>query len=205
MKLTFSATLVLLLMVPLTVLGQNGTITGQVTDANGEVLPGANVVIQDLSLGSSTDGDGNYTIDSVPAGTHTVEVLFIGFVTVSKQATVASGQTLTLNFELVDNAVMLDAVVVTGTRTRGRTAMRSATPIDKLEAKELDRQGNGDMTETLKNLVPSYTATPLTGDGAAFIRSTSLRGLPPDDVLLLVNSKRRLRTTDRPGPGSHPL
>ncbi|MFB3118942.1 MAG: TonB-dependent receptor domain-containing protein, partial [Stenotrophomonas maltophilia] len=194
MKLQFCATLVLLLMAPLTVLGQSGTITGQVTDSNGDVLPGANVVIQDLSLGSSTTINGEYTIGPVPEGTHTVEVLFIGFVTVSQEATVASGQTVTLDFQLVESAVMLDAVVVTGTRTRGRTAMQSATPIDKLEAKELDRQGNGDMTETLKNLVPSYTATPLTGDGAAFIRSTSLRGLPPDDVLLLVNSKRRHRS-----------
>jgi iron complex outermembrane receptor protein len=50
------------------------------------------------------------------------------------------------------------------------------------------------MTETIKNLVPSFTATPLTGDGSSFVRSTSLRGLPPDDVLLLMNSKRRHRS-----------
>ena len=72
MKLKFCATLALLLMVPLTVLGQSGTITGQVTDSNGEALPGANVVIQDLSLGSSTNSNGEYTIDSVPVGTHSV-------------------------------------------------------------------------------------------------------------------------------------
>ena len=51
MKLKFFATLVLLLMVPLTVLGQNGTITGHVTDSNGDALPGANVIVEDLSLG----------------------------------------------------------------------------------------------------------------------------------------------------------
>ena len=64
-------------------------------------------------------------------------------------------------------------------------------PIDVIPAVQLQRQGNGDLTETLKNLVPSYTATPLTGDGAAFVRPTSLRGLPPDDILVLMNSKRR--------------
>lgn len=42
--------------------------------------------------------------------------------------------------------------------------------------------------------MPSFTATPLTGDGAAFVRPTSLRGLPPDEVLVLVNSKRRHRS-----------
>jgi len=88
-------------MAPLTVLGQSGTITGQVTDSNGDVLPGANVVIQALALGSSTNTNGEYTIDSVPVGTHSVEVLFIGFVTVTQEATVASGQTVTLDFQLV--------------------------------------------------------------------------------------------------------
>jgi iron complex outermembrane receptor protein len=63
-----------------------------------------------------------------------------------------------------------------------------------IPAVQLQRQGNGDLTETLKNLVPSYTATPLTGDGAAFVRPTSLRGLPPDDILVLMNSKRRHRS-----------
>ena len=58
----------------------------------------------------------------------------------------------------------------------------------------LRRQGNGDLTETLKNQVPSFNATPLTGDGSSFVRSTSMRGLPSDNVLVLTNSKRRHRS-----------
>ena len=70
--------------------------------------------------------------------------------------------------------------------------------------------GNGaDITDNLKALVPSYTATPATGDGSAFIRPTSLRGMSPDQTLVLVNGKRRHRSSlvqffaPAAGNGSH--
>jgi len=88
----------------------------------------------------------------------------------------------------------IEEVTVTGTRSKPRTVTDSPVPIDTFGTEQLDLQPSGDMTETLKNLVPSFSATPLTGDGSSFVRSTSLRGLPPDEVLLLVNSKRRHRS-----------
>lgn len=189
-----SLVLVLLCALTLAASAQTGSVSGTVTDSNGDALPGAQVVISDLALGTTSDVDGRYAIADVPAGTHTVQARFIGFQNASSVVTVVAGQTATADFELAADNVLLDAVVVTGTRAGGRTAMRSATPIDKLQAADLERQGNGDMTETLRNLVPSFTATPLTGDGSAFVRPTSLRGLPPDDVLILTNSKRRHRS-----------
>ena len=93
------------------------------------------------------------------------------------------------------DAGMLEEVLITGTRSaRGRTATDSTVPIDSFSADDLNQESVGDMTDTIRNLVPSYTATPLTGDGSSFVRSTSLRGLPPDNVLILVNSKRRHRS-----------
>ena len=105
MKLKFFTTLALLLMAPLTVLGQSGTITGQVTDANGDALPGANVDIQEPTLGPSTNNNGEYTIETVPVGTHNVEARSIGFARVTREAAVASGQTVSLAFQLCDVAV----------------------------------------------------------------------------------------------------
>ncbi len=90
---------------------------------------------------------------------------------------------------------LIEELLVTGTRSKPRTALDSPVPVDTFDAITLERQGNGDLTETLRNLVPSYSATALTGDGSAFVRSTSLRGLPPDDTLVLVNSKRRHRSS----------
>jgi len=89
---------------------------------------------------------------------------------------------------------LIEEVVTIGSRSKQRSAADSPVPIDSFSAAQLDQQPHGDMTENIKNLVPSFTAAPLTGDGSAFVRSTSLRGLPPDEVLLLVNGKRRHRS-----------
>ncbi len=92
---------------------------------------------------------------------------------------------------------MLEEVIVTGTRSqKPRSATDSPVPVDVLSAEDFNSLGNSqDLTDNLKALVPSYTATPATGDGSAFIRPTSLRGTAPDQMLVLVNGKRRHRSS----------
>jgi iron complex outermembrane recepter protein len=184
----------ILLVVPLSLQAQDGSIRGRVVDMGGTALAGATVSIGALSMGTLTAANGTFNLGSVPAGTHTVVVQLIGFTDLTQDITVAAGQTVTVTLSLQESALMMGELVVTGTRSAPRSVMRSPTPIDVLPAIQLQRQGNGDMTEVLKNLVPSFAATALTGDGAAFVRSTSLRGLPPDNVLVLINSKRRHRS-----------
>ena len=59
----------------------------------------------------------------------------------------------------------------------------------------MNAMGNtADLTDNIRALVPSYTATPATGDGSAFIRPTSLRGTAPDQTLVLIDGKRRHRS-----------
>lgn len=171
-----------------------GSVSGTVTDESGNGLPGANLVLGGISLGAATDSDGAYTINNVPAGTYSITATYIGYESASQSVTVSSGDAV-VNFSLAVDAVAMGDVLVTGTRAAGRTAMKSPTPIDGFDDVQLRRQGNGDFTETLKNTVPSFNATPLTGDGAAFVRPTSMRGLPPDNILVLTNSKRRHRSS----------
>ena len=173
------------------VIGQS--VSGTVTDGNGNGLAGANVTVEGTNMGAAADGSGRYTISGVSAGNYTVTASFIGYSSSSKSVNVGSGSS-TVNFSLTASSLAGAGVFVTGTRAAGRTAMKSPTPIDGFDNQTLRRQGNGDMTETLKNQVPSFNATPLTGDGAAFVRPTSMRGLPPDNVLVLTNSKRRHRS-----------
>jgi len=170
-----------------------GTISGKVTDEDNNGLPGVNVVVDGTGLGASTDADGDFTIASVPAGNQSVTASFIGLESNTTSVMVGPGRA-TVNFTLKTSALAGSGVFVTGTRSAGRTAMKSPTPIDGFDELSLRRQGNGDFTETLKNQVPSFNATPLTGDGAAFVRPTSMRGLPPDNILVLTNSKRRHRS-----------
>ncbi len=111
----------------------------------------------------------------------------------------ASCVALTSAFSLAavaaDDKDGVEELMVTGTRGKPRTTTSSPVPIDTFDSATIDRTGNGDLTENLRNIVPSYSATALTGDGSAFVRSTSLRGLPPDNTLVLVNSKRRHRSS----------
>ncbi|MCY7297054.1 TonB-dependent receptor plug domain-containing protein [Alteromonas sp. a30] len=76
-----------------------------------------------------------------------------------------------------------------------RSVDDSPVPVDVFSGEQFNALGNAaDITDNLKSLVPSYTATPATGDGSAFVRPTSLRGMAPDQTLVLVNGKRRHRS-----------
>jgi iron complex outermembrane receptor protein len=88
----------------------------------------------------------------------------------------------------------LEEVVVTGTRRTDLTAAEAPLPIDIIGAERLLNQGFTDMNDVLRSQVPALNVQRLvTNDGAVFTRPYSLRGLPPDQTLVLVNGKRRHR------------
>ncbi|MEE9374427.1 MAG: TonB-dependent receptor [Saprospiraceae bacterium] len=165
------------------------SITGTVIDANGDAIIGATVLIKGTTTGTATDFDGTFSLDANEGDI--IVISYLGYNSIE----IPIGSSSNYSISLTEGAAFMDEVVVTGTRSRPRTVISSPVPIDNFQSKELERQGNGDLTETLKNLVPSFTATPLTGDGAAFVRPTSMRGLPPDETLILMNSKRRHRSS----------
>lgn len=88
----------------------------------------------------------------------------------------------------------LDEVVVIGSRAQGRTVTETSVPVDVFDSNTLNTQAPADMNNVLRNLVPSFNVSsfPLS-DGSSFIRPPNLRGLPPDEILILVNGKRRHR------------
>ncbi|MFT4994465.1 MAG: iron complex outermembrane receptor protein [Paraglaciecola sp.] len=90
----------------------------------------------------------------------------------------------------------VEKIAILGTRGTPRTVTDSPVALDVFSGEEFTSLGNAaDITDNLKALVPSFTATPATGDGSAFIRPTSLRGMAPDQTLILVNGKRRHRSS----------
>lgn len=85
-------------------------------------------------------------------------------------------------------------IVVTGTRRNDLKAADSAQPIDIITGQELLDKGTADMNDLLRTEVPALNVQRLvSNDGAVFTRPFSLRGLPPDQTLVLVNGKRRHR------------
>src|SRR6185312_12311993 len=90
------------------------------------------------------------------------------------------------------NAQQAETVIVTGTRVQGMTAADSAMPITVLGTDALSHgTGSTDLRQQLGQTVPSFTAQQFGGDTANLTLSARLRGLPPNDTLVLVNGKRR--------------
>ncbi|MDB5678299.1 TonB-dependent receptor [Sphingomonas bacterium] len=83
-------------------------------------------------------------------------------------------------------------IIVTGTRAANRTVADSAVPIDVISSAQLSNSGLGETAKILNTLVPSFNfPQPSIADGTDVIRPASLRGLAPDQTLVLVNGKRR--------------
>jgi iron complex outermembrane recepter protein len=91
-----------------------------------------------------------------------------------------------------DDARQLDQIVVTGTRSANRTALESPVPVDVFPIAELESTGRVELNQILSTTVPSFNFNQTAiNDGTDIVRPATLRGLAPDQTLVLVNSKRR--------------
>jgi iron complex outermembrane receptor protein len=96
----------------------------------------------------------------------------------------------------VEPAVKVEAVIVTGTRRSGLKVSDSASPIQVLDSGSLERTGQPDLIQALAQNLPSFTAQAFGGDAANLTLSARLRGLSPNDTLVLINGKRRHTTAN---------
>ncbi|MCC3159302.1 SusC/RagA family TonB-linked outer membrane protein [Hymenobacter sp. 15J16-1T3B] len=100
---------------------QTGAVSGRVLDEKQQPLPGVTVIIEGTQLGSSTNADGQYLIQNVPAGPRTVVASFVGFSTQRIPVTVTAGQTANVaNVSLGENTTLLNEAVVVGYGTTRR-------------------------------------------------------------------------------------
>ena len=115
------AALLVLLVLPAHGAAQTGTVAGTVTDATtGRGLGAAQVFVVGTQIGSLADGDGRYLILGVPAGTHEVQVMLVGYPTETQEVTVVADQSAVVDFALTPRAIDMDEIVVTGTGRRRR-------------------------------------------------------------------------------------
>ena len=173
------------------VMGQ--TLEGKVIDENGDPLPFANVIEKGTTNGTVTDNNGNFSINpsQLPAQ---LEFSLLGFSNVSKEA-LSSSTSMTIT--LVEKGVSLNEVVLVGSRNPSRTAIETPVPVDVIDLEELTTQGpQTSINEILNYVAPSFTSqTQTVSDGTDHIDPASLRGLGPDQVLVLVNGKRRHKSS----------
>ena len=93
-------------------------LTGHVVDAEtGEHLPYYVITLEGTNIATTTDATGHYALRNLKPGTYTVEASFLGYATQHKKVTLAPSTTSELNFRVVPDAMMLEQVVVTGSKS----------------------------------------------------------------------------------------
>ena len=168
------------------------SVTGIVTDAeSGAAFPGVQVLVQGTLIGTTTGTDGSYELEVPSAGS----ILMFRFVGFSTQELIVSEGTTTMDVRMFESVLGLEEVVVVGSRRLPRLAKDSAVPVDVFGPRDLASQSSTDLDDVLRTQVPSYNVQRHSiDDEAALVRPITLRGLPADNVVLLVNGKRRHRS-----------
>jgi iron complex outermembrane receptor protein len=122
----------------------------------------------------------------------TVGCAFLSFVTGAPLFGQADTEAESTAYPLRDEPIKLDRFVATGSRFNDRTIVDSPVPIDVVTNAEMRQGGYTETSQVLQALVPSFNfPRPTVADGSDHIRPATLRGLAPDQVLVLINGKRR--------------
>ncbi len=164
------------------------TVKGKITDRDGEALPYMNVVEKGTTNGTTSDENGEFSIIVRKIPTVLV-VSSLGYKTIEQEVT----GTAYLTIVVEEGGVALDEVVLVGSRNKNRTVANTPVPVDIIDITELVSSGPQlSVNDILNYVAPSFTSTPQTvADGTDHVDPAALRGLGPDQVLVLVNGKRR--------------
>lgn len=156
-----SALLTFAIAVP-AALGQSGEIRGTVADTEGEIIPGANVIVEGSTQGATTNAEGEYQL-SLDPGTYAIRVTFVGYAPqVEEDVEVVAGETTRLDFTLDQSTVDMEGLVVVGYGTQqerdltGSVSSISAADIESIEATSI----NSSLQGRIAGVQTSQSASP---------------------------------------------
>ncbi len=171
---------------------QEAVLSGRVTHEDGAPVANATVSIEALGLSATTGTDGRYTL-TVPPGSmdgRTVEVRVVapGLQSRTERVTLAAGP-LTQDFSL---GFSFQQDVTVGSRAVGNAAEK-AVPVDVFTEEQIESaSGTTETNQIIQALTPSFNfPRPTVSDGTDSVRPATLRNLGPDQLLVLINGKRR--------------
>ncbi len=173
---------------------QTTTIAGVVTTkADGLPVPGATVSLVGSDVTATTDSAGKYQLEVPPAFARAgkVQLKIDGLGLPAKIADVElTPNALTTSFD-VGLSLGFEEAITVGSRTVGAEAQK-AVPVDVITQEQIASTGYSETAQVIQALAPSFNfPRPTITDGTDTVRPATLRGLGPDQVLVLVNGKRR--------------
>ncbi|WP_105013105.1 TonB-dependent receptor [Salinibacter sp. 10B] len=172
--------LIVLTASPVQAQSTRGAVTGTVTGPNGAPLPGVQVVDPALQRGTTTGADGQYRLDNLPTGDHTLEFRFVGYQTAVREVTLDAGETLQLDVSLKTRVLQTDGVTVTGT-ARARSTLRAPQDVDVMSTEDFQGRNSASLGKLLQENVDGVSSVQ-TGSQAG---KPVLRGLSGNRVVLL--------------------
>src|SRR5213594_917987 len=184
--------LALLFILPAVLLAQNGVVRGRITDAARAPLARAIVSAEGSGLHATSDDQGRYEIRGLSSGAYLLRVRLLGYQPRTARVVVDQAA-VTQDFVLSEQPISLSPVdVVVGSRARHTAAEQLAVPVDVFTSEELARQGVTETGQILQSVAPSvnFPHQSVT-DATDIVRPFTLRGLSPDETLVLINGWRR--------------
>ena len=194
MKKLFKLTLLIIpVLFSATIFGQG--IKGKVIDADiKEGIVGATVSVENTSYSTSTDLQGNFSI-KLPKGDYKMSISFSGYDKKVVSIIVPATAIITIpdiSLEEATGTTQDEVLILVGSRAiEGRGKNEGTAPVDVISSEQLQSFGQMDLNQILHFLIPAFNSNRQSGsDVSDHVDPTSLRGLGPDQTLVLLNGKR---------------
>jgi len=171
--------LVLLLFLSSSLFAQTGKISGKVIDkANGDMLPGANLIFKEHNIGAATDFDGKFLITNIPVGKQKLTVSYIGYEPKEVILTIVKNRVLAIDVELAHKTITGKTVVVTGQASAQQAAINqqltSKTIKNIVSSKQIQQLPEANAAEAVGRL-PGVSIERSGGEGNKLV----IRGMAP--------------------------
>ncbi len=184
--------IIFMILITITPAFAQQSIKGRIIDQNQNPVQGASIVLNPSNKTAVTSANGIFEILTATADI-SITVSSIGF----SSKTIVIGSNKNFSIQLESLSTQLEDFVLVGSRKVQRSKYNSIAPVDVVRLSDVQLQiPQIGINELLNQLVPSFNATRQSAsDGTEHIDPASLRGLGPDQVLVLINGKRRHTTS----------
>ena len=169
---------------------KTGVLYGKVFEKSNQPLIGATIKVAGKNIGSISNLNGRYKLRLRP-GNYKLEISYVGYKTIERDISISPKDSLPLNFRMIDYN-SLEEVVIVGSRFSEISLLEKTTPTDVFNNEQIEGSPHQAITQLLQFAAPSFHSTVQNiADGTDHMDPASLRGLGPDQLLVLVNGKRR--------------
>ena len=156
-KILFST--ILLLVSLITFAQETGKITGKVSDAsNNETVIGATIAVKGTTNGTFSQADGSFVLENLNEGNYTIVCSFMSFKTIEKQIEIKTGETKTVNFDLLQETLELEEVNISARATKNtenavlNIQRKTISSVNGISSKEISLNGDSNAASSLKRV-----------------------------------------------------